>query len=93
MQVQSLGREDLLEEEMASRSSILAWEAPEEPGRPQSIGSHRVGHNRSDLAREKSLELPKEPHPTPNPASHKQAVIDSGHHFFKRFITSMMNYF
>ena len=38
--VQSLGQEDLLEKEMASRSSILAWKIPwmEEPGRLQSMG-------------------------------------------------------
>ena len=51
--VQSLGREDPLEEEMATPSSILAWRIPwtEEPGRIQSVGSQRVGHGRSDLAR------------------------------------------
>ena len=34
-QIQSLGREDLLEKEMATQSSILAWKIPwtEEPGR------------------------------------------------------------
>ena len=39
--VQSLGREDNLEREMATHSSILAWEIPriEEPGRLQSMGS------------------------------------------------------
>ena len=39
--VQSLGWEDLLEKEMATRSSILAWKIPwaEEPGRLQSMGS------------------------------------------------------
>ena len=38
--VQSLGREDLLEKEMATHFSILAWKIPwmEEPGRIQSIG-------------------------------------------------------
>ena len=43
-QVQSLGREDSLEKEMATRSRILAWEIPwtEEPGRLQSMGSQRV---------------------------------------------------
>ena len=46
-QVQSLGREDPLEKEMATHSSILAWEIPwtEEPGRLQSMGSSRVGHS------------------------------------------------
>ena len=45
--VQSLGREDLLEKKMASHSSILAWKMPrtEEPGRLQSIGLQRVGHD------------------------------------------------
>ena len=40
MRVPSLGREDLLEEEMASHSSVLAWRIPwtEEPGRLQSMG-------------------------------------------------------
>ena len=39
--VQSLGREELLEKEMATHSSILAWKIPwmQEPGRLQSIGS------------------------------------------------------
>ena len=41
IQVQSLGQEDLLEKEMATHSSIVAWKIPwtEEPGRLQSIGS------------------------------------------------------
>ena len=45
--VQSLGREDPLEEEMATFSSILAWRIPwtEEPGGLQSTGSQRIGHN------------------------------------------------
>ena len=46
--VQSLGQEDLLEKEMATHSSILAWKIPwtEEPGGLQSMGSQRVRHNR-----------------------------------------------
>ena len=42
-----LGREDLLEEEMATHSSILAWKISwaEEPGGLQSMGSQRVGHD------------------------------------------------
>ena len=45
--VQSLGWEDPLEKEMATHSSILAWEIPwtEEPGRLQSMGSQRVGNS------------------------------------------------
>ena len=44
---QSLVWEDLLEEEMATHSSILAWKIPwiEEPGRLQSMGLQRVGHD------------------------------------------------
>ena len=42
--IQSLGQKDLLEKEMATHSSILAWKIPwtEEPGRLQSTGSQRV---------------------------------------------------
>ena len=45
--VQSLGREDPLEKEMATHSSILAWRIPwtEKPGRLQSTGSQRVRHD------------------------------------------------
>ena len=46
-QVQSLGREDLLEKEMATHSSILAWKIPwmVEPGRLHPVGLQRVGHD------------------------------------------------
>ena len=46
-QVRSLGGEDPLEKEMAIHSSNIAWKIPwtEEPGRLQSIGSQRVGHD------------------------------------------------
>ena len=46
-QVQSLGREDPLEKEMATHSSTLTWKIPwmEEPGRLQSMGSQTVGHD------------------------------------------------
>ena len=45
--VRSLGQEDPLEKEIATHSSTLAWKIPwtEEPGRPQSMGSKRVGHD------------------------------------------------
>ena len=45
--VRSLGREDLLEEEMTTHSSILAWEVPwtEEPRGLQSMGLQRVGRD------------------------------------------------
>ena len=46
-QFQTLGQEDPLEKEMASYSSILAWEIPwtKEPEGLQSMGFQRVGHN------------------------------------------------
>ena len=46
-QVQLLGQEDPLEKEMATHSSILAWEIPwiEEPGRLLYMGLQRIGHD------------------------------------------------
>ena len=45
--VQSLVWEDPLEKEMAIHSSTIAWKIPwtEEPGKVQSMGSQRVGHD------------------------------------------------
>ena len=45
--VRSLGQEDLLEKEMATHSSVLAWKTPwmEQPGRLESMWSQRVGHD------------------------------------------------
>ena len=45
--VRSLGQEDPLEKEMATHSSTLAWKSPwtEEPGRLQSMGLQRAGHD------------------------------------------------
>ena len=45
--IRSLGREDPLEKEMATHSTTLAWKIPwmEEPGRLQSMGSQKVGHD------------------------------------------------
>ena len=45
--VQSLGWEDPLEKELAIHSGTVAWKIPwtEEPGRLQSMGSQRVGHD------------------------------------------------
>ena len=45
--IPGLGRSSSLEKEMTTPSSILAWKIPwtEEPGRLQSLGSQRVGHN------------------------------------------------
>ena len=55
-QVQSLGQEDPLEEEMATHSSILTWEIlwTEEPGKVRSMDSQRIGY---DLATEHQLPL------------------------------------
>ena len=46
-QVWAPGQEDPLEKEMATHSSVPAWRIPwtEEPGRLQSMGSQRVGHD------------------------------------------------
>ena len=54
MQVRSLGREDPLEKEMTTLSSILAWEIPwtEEPGRLHFMGLQRAEHDR---ARDKTI--------------------------------------
>ena len=51
MQVQPLGWEDTLEKEMATHSSILAWERPrtEESGELESIGLQRVGQDRARM--------------------------------------------
>ena len=56
MQVLSLVWEDLLEKEMRTHSTILAWKIPrtEEPGGLQSIGSQRVRH---DLATKQQPEV------------------------------------
>ena len=60
-QVRSLGREDPLEKEMATRSSILACRIPwtEEPGGLQSRGSQRVRRDRGDLAHTHVMYWPK----------------------------------
>ena len=51
--IQSLDQEDPLEKDMANHSRFLAWRIPriEEPGGLHPIGSQRVRHDRSDLAR------------------------------------------
>ena len=56
--VQSLGREDPLEKEMAIHSSTLAWKIPwiEKPGGLQSMGSQKVGHDWA-ISLSSSLEL------------------------------------
>ena len=64
---------------MATHSSPLAWRTPwtEEPGGLQSMGSHRVGHNRSDLActRHVCREACPPPHyPNPRPEARSLAA-------------------
>ena len=56
-QVRFLGREDPLEKEMATHSSILAWEITwtEEPGGLQSLGSQRVRHNLVSKVKESAV--------------------------------------
>ena len=58
MQVQFLGREDPLEENMETHCSILAWRIPwtEEPGGLQSTGLQRVRHDWGDLAQKYAVE-------------------------------------
>ena len=58
--VWSLGWDDPLEEDIATHSRILAWRIPwtEEPGRLQSIVSHRVGHNLAHSAHMTELPPP-----------------------------------
>ena len=70
-----LGSTDLeMKEGTAAHSSILAWRIPwtEEPGGLQSMGSHRVGHDWSDLARTHDLEC-----------SCRVFHLDNSHLFFK----------
>ena len=74
-QVQSLGQEDPLEEEMATHSSILAWKIPwtEEPGGLQSMGSQRGRHNR---VTEHALTLP---YLTVSQVTHTKCLTVSGY--------------
>ena len=59
MQVQSLGWEDPLEEEMTTQSSIVAWEIrwTEEPGRLQFMGSQRVGHDLATKQQQNKIQI------------------------------------
>ena len=57
MWIRSLGWEDPLEEGMTTHSRILAWRFPrtQESGGLQSIGSHRVRHDRSNLVSKQAI--------------------------------------
>ena len=76
-QIQSLGQEDPLEEDIATHSSILAWRIPwtEDPGGLQSIGSQRVGHDWSSWARVYTWKLPD------TSEEHHIPTVSSGMHF------------
>ena len=74
-----------LEKEMATHSSVPAWRIPGtgEPGRLPSLGSHRVGHNWSDLAAAAD-EKKKKSWPSPHITS-KLSKNHSKHQFRVRF--------
>ena len=57
MQIQSLGQEDPLEQEMATYSSILAWKIPWTEGAEglQSMGSQRVGHTEHTVLTQQNI--------------------------------------
>ena len=57
MRIQSLGREDPLEEGLATHSSILAWEIPRTEELWWSMGSHRVGRDWACMKMQKDHEL------------------------------------
>ena len=69
--VQSLGQDDPLEEEVATHSSILAWEIPriEEPGGLQFMGSQTVRHTL----------VAKQQHHHINSANNHQGTVDQNH--------------
>ena len=83
--VRSLGQEDPLEKEMATHSSIPAWETPrtEEPGGLQSIGLWRLGH---DWAQNRHLHIQSEyemhveqpSQPPPSPRGHVKLALGLG---------------
>ena len=68
-----------LEKEMATHSSVLAWRIPGtgEPGGLPSAGSHRVGHDWSDLAAAWNQEYPAIIE-TPGSTCHIYHIMGSG---------------
>ena len=81
MRVQSLGREDPLEKEMATHSSILAWRIPwtEEPGGLLTMGLQRVRHDWHDLAAAAAVNyLKKEKHKKIHAQPSKCTALISG---------------
>ena len=78
MQVQSVGRDDPLEEEPATHSSILAWETSwtEEPGRLQSTGSQKTGQNLVTKHQTSSpKQQPQKIHPQTNIVKNRQSKL------------------
>ena len=69
-----------LEKEMATHSSVLAWRIPGtgEPGGLPSLGSHRVGHNWSDLAAAAAAFTSREGNGTPLQYSCLENSMDGG---------------
>ena len=67
----------VLEKEMAIHSSVLAWRIPRmgEPGGLPSMGSHRVGHDWSDLAAAVLLQMKNLPEMQINPLKSLLIVI------------------
>ena len=80
--VRSLGREDPLEKEMATHSSILAWKIPwmEEPGRLQSMGSQKSWTRLSDFTLTLRTGVTSWPHKRALPSD-----TDSLHDLQRRF--------
>ena len=78
MQVWSLSQEDPLEEEMATHSSILAWEIPwtDEPGRRQSMGSQSQTRLNNETTWTGSWNRKKDTNPDTNPVCPKRACIE-----------------
>ena len=83
-QVWSLGREDPWEKEMATHSSILAWRIPwiEEPGRLQSMGLQRVGHDWATSLHLASLQLHVQPQDRPKPRAVLNTTLSWTSHLF-----------
>ena len=75
MRVQSLGEEDILEEEMVTHSSILAWKIPwtEKSGELQSMGSQRIRH---DLARDYQFFTFQSSQTNPGKKKKKKEMVD-----------------
>ena len=96
--VQSLDWEDPLEKEMATHFSILTWKIPwiERPGRLQSMGSQRVGHDWATSLALKSKNIPPHHHHR-RPAKQAKKLsktydeIDLKYHLFSQYMYSVLS--